>query len=124
MLTAGNHALIVNVCFFAWLPNDELKKSIVWYFWSEMYSFNFEIQIYAEVVTLVAGSLEAVGLPGSLESEINLLKTWQSFVALYFTKIMKTQGFKINTNILLIFNFAREKNGTSVQVEGWRASPS
>jgi hypothetical protein len=40
-----------------------------------MYSFNFEIQIYAEVVTLVAGSLEAVGLPGSLESEINLLKT-------------------------------------------------
>jgi hypothetical protein len=35
-----------------------------------------------------AGSLEAVGLPGYPEVlfvEINLMKSWQSFVALYFS---------------------------------------
>ncbi len=46
------------------------------------------IKIHAEVVTHVAGSLEAVGLPGYAEVlfvEINVLKSWESFVALYFT---------------------------------------
>jgi hypothetical protein len=42
--------------------------------------------IYAEVVTPVAVSLEAGGLPGYPESEINVSKTRQSFVALYFQK--------------------------------------
>ncbi len=35
-----------------------------------------------------------------------------------FTQIMKMQGLELNTNILYIFKLAREKNGTSVQVEG------
>ncbi len=42
--------------------------------------------IYAEVVTRVAGSLEAGGLPRYPESlvvEINVLMSWQTFVALY-----------------------------------------
>jgi hypothetical protein len=43
--------------------------------------------IHAEIVTRVAGSLEAVGLPGYPEVlfvEINVMKSCQSFVALYF----------------------------------------
>jgi hypothetical protein len=46
--------------------------------------------IHAEVVTHVASSPEAVGLPGYPEVlfvEINVMKSWQSFVALYFTRI-------------------------------------
>ena len=45
--------------------------------------------IYAEVVTRVAGSLEAVGLPGYpkvLFVEMNMMKSCQSFVAHYFTR--------------------------------------
>ncbi len=49
---------------------------------------------YAEVVAHVAGSLEAGGLPGYPESEINVLKSWQGFVALYFQQMMKTWGLK------------------------------
>jgi hypothetical protein len=48
--------------------------------------------IYAEVVTRVAGSLEAGGLPGYpkvLYVEINVMKSCQSFVALYFTQLLK-----------------------------------
>ncbi len=57
-----------------------------------------EYDIYAEVVTRVAGSLEARGLPGYPEVlfvKINVTKSWQSFVALYFTRILKTQGLKL-----------------------------
>ncbi len=70
--------------------------------------------IYAEVVTRVAGSLEAEGLPGypeSLIDEINVLKSWQSFVALYFTHLMKTRGLKLYTKRIHVLNNAREKNG-------------
>ncbi len=55
-------------------------------------------RIYAEVVTRVASSLEAVGLPGYPEVlfvEINVIKSRQRFVALYFTRIWKTQGLKL-----------------------------
>jgi hypothetical protein len=48
--------------------------------------------MYAEVVSRVAGSLEAGGLPGYpkvLFVEINMVKSCQSFIALYFTQIMK-----------------------------------
>ncbi len=49
------------------------------------------IYIYAAVVTFVAGSHEAGGLPGYPEVfliiEINVTKSWQSFVALYFTEM-------------------------------------
>ncbi len=82
------------------------------------------IDINAEVETHVASSLVAGGLPGYPESEINVLKTWQSFVALYFPQILKTQGHKLYTNNLYMFYLTKEKNGTSVQVEGWQASPS
>ncbi len=59
--------------------------------------------MYAEDVTCVAGSLEAVGLPGYPEVlffVINPMKSWQSFVALYFTQIWKTQGLKLYTKRL------------------------
>jgi hypothetical protein len=49
-------------------------------------------KIYAEVVTRVAGSLEAGGLSGYPEVlfvEINVMKSCQSFVALYFSRIME-----------------------------------
>ncbi len=45
-----------------------------------------QAKIYAEVVTHVAGSLEAGGLTGYPESEINVLKSWQSFEASIFKK--------------------------------------
>ncbi len=80
--------------------------------------------IYAEVVTRVAGSLDAGGLPGYPKSKINMLKTWQSFVALYFHKYWRREVLNFYTNILYMFYLTREKNDTSVQVEGWRASPS
>jgi hypothetical protein len=57
---------------------------------------------HAEVVTCVAGSLEAGGLPGYLEVlfvEINVMKSCQSFVALYFTPII--------INNLVVLNFTR-----------------
>jgi hypothetical protein len=47
------------------------------------------LQMYAEVVTRVAGSLGAIGLPGYPEVliiEINVMKSWQSLVALYFSQ--------------------------------------
>ncbi len=70
--------------------------------------------IYAEVVAHVAGSLEAGGLPRYPESlfiEINVVKSWQSCFALYFTQLLKTRT---------CFILAREKISMSVQVEGWR----
>ncbi len=68
--------------------------------------------IYAEVVTLVAGGLEAGGLPGYPKS---------LFVELYFTHIMKMRGLKLYTKCLQVEG---EKISTPVQVEGLRASPS
>jgi len=50
--------------------------------------------IDAEVVTC------ARGLPGYPKSEINVLKTWQNFVALYFTQLLKMQGLKLYTEVL------------------------
>jgi hypothetical protein len=50
------------------------------------------IIIHAEVVTHVASSLRAGGLPGYPEVlfvEINVMKSCQSFVALYLTRITK-----------------------------------
>jgi hypothetical protein len=44
----------------------------------------------AEVVSRVAGSLEAEGLPGYpevLNVEINVEKSCQNFIALYFTQL-------------------------------------
>jgi hypothetical protein len=60
-------------------------------------------KIYAVVVTRVAGSLETVGLPGYPEVlfvEINVMKSCQSFVALYFTQLLKTQGLKLYAKCL------------------------
>ncbi len=57
-------------------------------FHKEWLTFEYCIGINAEVVTCVAGSLEAVVLPGYPEVlivEINVMKSWQSLVALYFT---------------------------------------
>ncbi len=48
--------------------------------------------MYAEVVARVAGSIEAGGLPGYPEVlfvEINVVKSCQSFVALYLYMIME-----------------------------------
>jgi hypothetical protein len=90
-------------------------------------SYKSKISIYAEVETRVAGSLEAGGLPGYhkvLFVEINVMKSWQSFVALYFSQILKMWGFKLYMNNLYMFYLTREKNDMSVQVEGWRTSPS
>ncbi len=61
------------------------------------------VQIYAEVVTHVACSLEAGGLPGYPEClfvEINMMKSWQSSLTLYGTRIMKTRGLKLYTKCL------------------------
>jgi hypothetical protein len=53
------------------------------------------LNIYAEVVTPVAGSLEAGGLPGYLKVlfvEISMTKSLQSFVALYFYTVIEDPG--------------------------------
>ncbi len=51
----------------------------------------------AEVVTRVANSHEAGGLPGYPESKINVLKSLQSFIALYFPKCWRRKVLKCYT---------------------------
>jgi hypothetical protein len=72
------------------------------YFWIERVVVDCT-HIHDEVVTCVAGSLEAVGLPGYPEVlfvEINMMKSCQSFVVLYFTQMWKTRGLKLYTKSL------------------------
>ncbi len=79
--------------------------------------------IYAEVVTCVANSLKAGGLPECPEClivEINMLKSWQSSLTLYWTQIMKTRDLKLYTKCLQV---RKSKISMYVQVEGWRVSP-
>ncbi len=57
--------------------------------------------IYAEVVTHVAGSLGAVGLPG-YPKYLFVVKSWQSSLSLYWTQISKMWGLKLYTKCLQI----------------------
>jgi hypothetical protein len=65
---------------------------------------DFTLSMYAEAVTCVAGSLVAGVLPGypkCLFAKTNVLKSWQSSLALYWTQILKTLGLKLYTKCLL-----------------------
>ncbi len=79
--------------------------------------------IHAEVVTRVAGSLEAGGLPGYPESS-KPAEDLTKLGSTLFSQIMRAQVLELYTNNLYKFYITREKNDMSVQVEGWQTSPS
>ncbi len=58
-------------------------------------------------VTCVAGSLEAEGLPGYPESllvEMNLIKSCQSYVALYFQKYRRRKVLNFTRNVNIFYS--------------------
>ncbi len=84
---------------------DSEKKFQLWKFLEMVRNW----VIYAEVVARVSGSLEAGGLPGYPESlfvEINMMKSWQRCLALYFTQILKTY---FTWNVYMFYSSEREK---------------
>ncbi len=81
-------------------------------------------EIYAEVVTHVASSLEAEGLPGYPRILPCSNKRHHALTKLIITLLHKllgkTQGLKLYTKCL----HYQSKSSMFVQVEGWKASPS
>ncbi len=85
------------------LQEQTERMELIWF-------YRLLLEINAEVVTCVAGSLWTGGLPGYPKSKISVLKTWQSLGALRSTQIiLKTRGLQLYTKCLHVKYCEREK---------------